>query len=44
MRAMQYRNAGGPDQIVAAEAPTPRPAATQLLVKVAASSVNPVDW
>lgn len=44
MRAMQYRNAGGPDQIVAAEVPTPRPAATQLLVKVAASSVNPVDW
>jgi len=44
MRTMQYRNAGGPDQIVAAEAPTPRPAATQLLVKVAASSVNPVDW
>lgn len=44
MRVMQYRNVGGPDQIVAADVPTPRPAATQLLVKVAASSVNPVDW
>lgn len=44
MRAMQYRNVGGPDQIVAAEVPMPRPAATQLLVKLAASSVNPVDW
>lgn len=44
MRAMQYRNVGGPDQIVAVEVPAPRPAATQLLVKVAASSVNPVDW
>jgi NADPH:quinone reductase-like Zn-dependent oxidoreductase len=44
MRAMQYRNVGGPDQIVAVEVPTPRPAATQLLVKLAASSVNPVDW
>src|SRR3990172_8285240 len=44
MRAMHYRNVGGPDQIVAAEPPTPRPTATQLLVKVAASSVNPVDW
>jgi NADPH:quinone reductase-like Zn-dependent oxidoreductase len=44
MRAMQYRNVGGPDQIVAVEAPTPRPTATQLLVKLVASSVNPVDW
>jgi 2-desacetyl-2-hydroxyethyl bacteriochlorophyllide A dehydrogenase len=44
MRVMQYRNAGGPDQIVAAETRIPRPVATQLLVKVAASSVNPVDW
>jgi len=44
MHAMQYRNVGKPDQIVAVEVPTPRPAATQLLVKLAASSVNPVDW
>jgi 2-desacetyl-2-hydroxyethyl bacteriochlorophyllide A dehydrogenase len=44
MRAMQYRRAGGPDQIVAAEVPIPRPAVTQLLVKLAGTSVNPVDW
>ncbi len=44
MRAMHYRSFGGPDQIVAAEVPTPHPTATQLLVKVAGSSVNPVDW
>lgn len=44
MRAMHYRSSGGSGQIVAAEVPTPRPAATQVLVKVAASSVNPVDW
>jgi 2-desacetyl-2-hydroxyethyl bacteriochlorophyllide A dehydrogenase len=44
MRAMQYRHFGGPEQIVVAEVPTPRPTATQLLVKVAGSSVNPVDW
>ncbi|MDH3310255.1 MAG: NAD(P)-dependent alcohol dehydrogenase [Gammaproteobacteria bacterium] len=44
MRAMQYRHFGGPDQIMAAEVPTPRPTATQLLVKVAGTSVNPVDW
>jgi 2-desacetyl-2-hydroxyethyl bacteriochlorophyllide A dehydrogenase len=44
MRAMQYRHFGGPDQIVAAEVPVPRPTATQVLLKVAATSVNPVDW
>lgn len=44
MRAMHYRNVGGPDQIVAVDIPIPRPTAAQLLVKVAASSVNPVDW
>ncbi len=44
MRAMHYRSFGGPDQIVVAEVPTPHPTATQLLVKVAGSSVNPVDW
>jgi NADPH:quinone reductase-like Zn-dependent oxidoreductase len=44
MRAMQYRNAGGPDQIVIAEVQAPRPTATQLLLKVSGSSVNPVDW
>lgn len=44
MRAMQYRSFGGPDQIVAVEVPVPRPAAGQILVKLAATSVNPVDW
>lgn len=44
MRVMHYRDAGAPDRIVPAETPTPRPSPTQLLVKLAASSVNPVDW
>jgi len=44
MRAMQYQSAGGPEKIVPAEVPVPRPAVNQLLVKLAASSVNPVDW
>jgi 2-desacetyl-2-hydroxyethyl bacteriochlorophyllide A dehydrogenase len=44
MHAMLYQSAGQPDRIVAAEVPAPRPAANQLLVKLAASSVNPVDW
>lgn len=44
MKAMQYRGYGGPEQIELAERPAPRPAPSQLLVRVAASSVNPVDW
>lgn len=44
MRAMQYQGYGGPAQIKLAEVPAPRPTATQLLVRVAASSVNPIDW
>lgn len=44
MRAMRYRGYGGPDQIEPAEVPVPRPTRSQLLVRVAASSVNPVDW
>lgn len=44
MKAMQYRGYGGPDQIGSAEVPVPRPGPSQLLVRVAASSVNPVDW
>lgn len=40
MRAMHYRNVGGPDQIVAVDIPIPRPTATQVLVKVVASSVK----
>jgi len=41
---MQYRDYGGPDQIELAEVPAPRPSPSQLLVRVSASSVNPVDW
>jgi len=44
MKAMQFQAYGDPSQLHLAEAAQPEPSATQLLVKVAASSVNPVDW
>jgi len=44
MLAMQYQGYGGPDMLKPAELPVPRPTASQLLVRVAASSVNPIDW
>ena len=44
MLAMQYQGYGGADLLKPAELPVPRPAPSQLLVRVTASSVNPVDW
>lgn len=44
MKAMQYRDYGTPDQLQPADVPMPRPGPTQLLVRVQATSVNPIDW
>lgn len=44
MRAILCRGYGGSDQLAEAEVPVPQPAPTQLLIRVAASSVNPIDW
>jgi NADPH:quinone reductase-like Zn-dependent oxidoreductase len=44
MKAIQCRGYGGPDQLAEAEVPVPQPVPSQLLIRVAASSVNPVDW
>ena len=44
MKAMQYRDYGPPDQLQRVDVPIPHSAPTQLLVRVAATSVNPVDW
>jgi NADPH:quinone reductase-like Zn-dependent oxidoreductase len=44
MKAMQYTGYGSPDRLALNELPVPQPSATQLLIKVAATSVNPIDW
>jgi NADPH2:quinone reductase len=43
MKAMFIREFGGPEVFEEREAPKPEPRATELLVKVYATSVNPVD-
>ncbi|WP_052852598.1 NAD(P)-dependent alcohol dehydrogenase [Streptomyces avicenniae] len=43
MRAVRYRKYGPPEVLEVAEVPVPAPAAGQVLVKVHASSVNPVE-
>ena len=44
MKAMQYSGYGDPSLLKMVEMETPRPAAGQLLVKVNAAAVNPIDW
>ncbi|BDZ53500.1 NAD(P)-dependent alcohol dehydrogenase [Agromyces marinus] len=44
MRALRYDRYGGPSRLRIVEAPIPVPAAGQVLVRVAASSVNSWDW
>lgn len=44
MRAILYRAYGGPERLETADIPRPTAGAGQVLVRVLASSVNPVDW
>ncbi len=44
MRAWRIRAYGGPEVLALEEAPVPRPGAGELLVRVRAASVNPIDW
>lgn len=44
MKAIQIHEFGGPDVLKYEEAPKPSPASDEVLIKVYASGVNPVDW
>ncbi len=44
MRAMVYRAYGGPGGLALETMPRPVPGPKQILIRVVASAVNPVDW
>lgn len=44
MKAVVYSEYGGPEVLQLAEVPTPLPASHQILVRVHAAALNPVDW
>lgn len=44
MRMIRQSALGGPEVLELVEAPRPEPRATEVLVRVAAAGVNPVDW
>jgi NADPH:quinone reductase-like Zn-dependent oxidoreductase len=44
MKAVLIRRYGGPEVLEVADVPAPTPKSGEVVVKVAATSVNPVDW
>ena len=44
MKAIVIDRYGGKEELQEREVPTPSPEAHQVLVKVAATSINPIDW
>ena len=44
MKAVRIHGYGGPDMLRYEDAPCPRPAAGEIVVRVHAAGVNPVDW
>src|SRR5262245_31577128 len=44
MKALRIHNYGGSDELVYEEAPRPEPGDGQVLVRVRAASVSPIDW
>lgn len=43
MRAVVFGGAGGPEQLALSTLPTPRPVLSEVLVRVVAAGVNPID-
>ncbi len=44
MKAIRFHTYGGPEVLVLEDAPRPEAAADELLIRVAAAGVNPLDW
>ena len=44
MKAIQIHEFGGPEVLKYEDAPKPKPAEDEVLIKVFASGVNPIDW
>lgn len=44
MRAVRVTRFGGPEALVMQEVPRPQPASGEVLVRVEATAINPVDW
>lgn len=41
---MQFNGYGGPEKLRLTEVPRPSPGRNQLLIRLSASSINPIDW
>ncbi|HEY2572241.1 MAG TPA: alcohol dehydrogenase catalytic domain-containing protein, partial [Solirubrobacteraceae bacterium] len=44
MRAVLLSETGGPDVLRIEEVPTPEPGDGEVLIRVRAASINPIDW
>jgi len=44
MKAIQFHQYGGPEVLALVEIPQPRPGPDEVLIKVHAAAVNPIDW
>ena len=44
MKAIRIHTYGGPGKLVLEDVPRPEPTAREILIKVHAAGVNPIDW